>query len=369
MATINNYNINFLLSGTNSDDSIYNGGYTDDDGYGQEGGDGVTVDGGKGDDTINNGGLEVSINGGGGNDSIYNWGPSVTIDGSACNDSITNWNGGDGNDYISNNGDSATIDAGAGDDTVSLGGNYHYSSGQYVMFVTIDGGTGNDFICAEKGAESVSINGGDGKDTISCPYAKDVTILGGVGNDLISIASGENNLFQYSLGDGENTIYGFNSGDSIQLLTDSKITANMSSNDVVFKIGDTTEAITLKDVLSGGSAQIKFLSKNGDALKTYNFNKNTGVITDDSDSITLTSPFSGTFDASNYTNVDASTADNKITLTSGKTNSVTLSGGSADDSIENFTANSSLVGGEGNDTITNKTSYTETVTRQVTETI
>ena len=268
--------------------------------------DSVAIDAGAGNDSIYNAGI-ATIDAGAGNDSIYNYNGRATINAGAGNDTINNQrssatiDAGAGNDSIYNNGD-AIIYAGAGDDTVSLGGHYFYTSGGYAKFVTIDGGTGNDFICAEKGAESVSINGGEGNDTISCPYAKDVTIIGGKGNDLISIGSGTNNLIKYSLGDGKDTIYGFNDDDSIQLLTDSKIAANMNGNDAIFKVDDTAEAITLKDVLSGGSAQIKILYKTGE-LTTYTFNKNTGIITNENDSITLTSPFSGTFDASNYNNV------------------------------------------------------------------
>ena len=326
----------------------------------------ITVDGGDGNDTIFGYGKNVIVNGGAGNDSIDSADTIYGGDGNDCISGGVYVDGGTGDDSIESGYEDSTIFGGDGDDTILLVG--YTRSDNYSCYVTINGGSGNDLVCAKKGAVSVSINGGDGNDTISCPYAKDSTILGGVGNDLISIASGKNNLIQYANGDGNDTIYGFNADDSIQLLTDSKITANMTGNDVIFKIGDTAEAITVKDVLNSGSAQIKVLSKTGE-LSIYKFNKNTGVITNESDSITLTSPFSGTFDASNYTNVDASTADNKITLTSGKTNSVTLIGGTADDSIQNFTANSSLFGGAGNDTITNKTSYNETVTRQITETV
>ena len=113
-------------------------------------GDYVTIDGGKGNDSIRNSRFSepVSIKAGEGNDEIWNAGDhEVTIDGDAGNDSISNY------------GDNVNINAGAGDDTVLNKGHS----------TTINGGVGNDFIqndTIENKGNNVNINAGAGDDTI-----------------------------------------------------------------------------------------------------------------------------------------------------------------------------------------------------------
>ncbi|MBE8952730.1 MAG: hypothetical protein SR1Q7_06260, partial [Quinella sp. 1Q7] len=95
-------------------------------------GDHVTIDGGDGDDIIqNDGGKYVIINGGAGDDNIDNNGGDNDSTG------FVTINGGDGDDNITNSGDSAYINGGGGSNTIALNGGLN---------VTINVSEGNDLI-------------------------------------------------------------------------------------------------------------------------------------------------------------------------------------------------------------------------------
>lgn len=107
---IYNYDSDTVVSGTNKNDTIFNGAY------------GATVNAGKGNDVIMN--MDSArINAGAGNDFVNLYGFSSTVDGGAGNDSIYGHesahhsiNGGAGNDYIYGNFGGSTIRGGAGND-------------------------------------------------------------------------------------------------------------------------------------------------------------------------------------------------------------------------------------------------------------
>ena len=144
-------------------------------------GTGSTLEGGKGDDSIDNAATIVTIVGGAGDDSITNSGEEVSIVGSGGGDSITNSgalatiNSGTDNDYVNNTGASVLINGGAGNDSV-----INWSTNSSLV-----GGDGNDSILNEKGSDNSKILGGAGNDTINNFGAKHVTIDGGAGNDSI----------------------------------------------------------------------------------------------------------------------------------------------------------------------------------------
>ena len=136
-----------------------------------------------------------------------------------------------------------TLDASAVTHKLTLAGNAKAND--------IIGGAGND-----------SINGGAGKDTIEGSAGDDILlgntgndmIFGGEGNDTITGGAGNDELwgdegsdtFIYKSGHGKDVIYNFGDEDS---LTFNNLTFTTSYKDdaIVFKVGTTANAITLKD--------------------------------------------------------------------------------------------------------------------------
>ena len=276
---------NVLINAGAGNDYIYNGQWEDDDWNDDDyPGSNVTIDGGKGDDTIENYGNNSSINAGKGNDYIDNWGYKVSILGGDGNDSIDNWSykvsisGGKGNDTIDNN-----------------GGN-----------VSISGGKGNDFI------------------TLSRPYS--------IGN----------NIFVYSSGDGNDTIQTFSENDSIKIADDSKFTASISDNDVIFKIGK--GSITLTNAAQT-SKKITLVNSENKVISANTYSSD-GIA--DGKSITLNADETGTFNGKSFTNVNGSKVVAGIEIIGGSKAS-TLKGGAGKDSITCGKGADKLYGGAGND--------------------
>ncbi len=174
----------------------------------------ITFEGGDGHDTISNNTLtasdvvrSITFDGGAGNDTIS----GNTLD--SGNVSTITFNGGAGNDTISGNTlDSGiaytiTFDGGAGNDTIS--GNT-ISANRYVSNITFDGGAGNDTISDNhfettwlyelynvfNGVTSVTLRGGEGDDVFSGNTASQangklasMTIDGGDGEDTVVFRS------------------------------------------------------------------------------------------------------------------------------------------------------------------------------------
>ncbi|MBR0060619.1 MAG: hypothetical protein IJP68_03975, partial [Selenomonadaceae bacterium] len=166
------------------------------------------ISGTNGNDYVMNGGAYSSLNG-------------VTIDTGAGDDTICN-----------NNSDYSKIYAGEGDDSIKC-------LAWGALNVTIDGGAGNDFI--KNMIPKVLIYGGSGNDIIENSDAADnenVTINGGEGDDYIFNDSQEI-LFQYATGDGNDLIEGFNETATLQIDggtgTYSKETVD---SDLIVHVGD-----------------------------------------------------------------------------------------------------------------------------------
>ena len=197
---------------------------------------GVTLDGGLGNDTINNSGANIFAQGGSGSDRIMNYGAGATL------------SGGIGNDTINNDGANVTISAGTGADKI-------YNNG---FSATIDCSTGNDYV-QNYGANS-SIIAGTGADSIF-NYTSGVTIDPGAGNDVISLAPDTSNVIQYSSGDGVDTIFGYSSTNQIQI-TGSGFATQRSGSDVLVNVNN--GSITLKDY--AGSVNVVRADRNSNAL-------------------------------------------------------------------------------------------------------
>ena len=161
--TIKNSDDNVNIEALSGNDLIINGQW-----YGEKGGMSLKIHGGIGNDTITNSGSKSLLDGGSGDDLIYNgyyyyepWGANGFLDDSynkEYNDSNSSSNvtieGGAGNDTINNRGNNVTISGGAGDDTItkySLANNnvFQYSSGD-----------GNDKIYGYNSTDTLNIING-----------------------------------------------------------------------------------------------------------------------------------------------------------------------------------------------------------------
>jgi len=178
---------------------------------------GKTFSGSTGADTIRTfGASNISILGGAGKDYISNESEST-------NATI---NGGAGDDIIENSSSNATLEGGNDNDTINN------NNSEYVK---ISGGNGNDVI--SNNSNDVTIAGGAGNDSIH-NEGNNVIISGGTGDDTIE-SSGTNVRFQYS--GGNDVIDGFDTTSTLQLSTGSITSAYSDAEyNVFFKVGDNT---------------------------------------------------------------------------------------------------------------------------------
>ena len=262
------------------------------------------------------------------NDSIVNYanGSNAEIDGGAGNDFIDNYavsviiNGDAGNDNINNFGNKATINGGAGNDTLYL------NDSQYS---TVMGGVGTDSIIV--GDSSYN------------------TINGGAGNDTIKLDPNSSNLvIQYNNGGGKDVISNYAEGvATIQTIgtTVTKVANGGKSapDDVIFTLvnGRTSGTITLKN---GAGKAVTFLDDEGN-LTTQAYG---------STSITLTDSFSDTIDVTKDATVlkiDGSSRTKAVEIT-GNAKANTLGGGSGNDILTGGSGKDVFVYTGGDDIIT-----------------
>ena len=375
-----------IIAGTNVADTIYNFGSN------------VTINADKGNDSIKSeNGQNVIINSGAGNDSIYSNGSNSTIKGGTGNDAISldsdaknnviSYANGDGNDVIYglNEDDTVLISKGTsslatiGNDiivTVGRGkisligaaslssvnivssvtdilnpisnstpntlvtGTDHKDSisntgenpGDVVDNVTINAGKGNDYIYS--GGWNVSINGGEGDDTVINDNGKNVTVEGGKGNDLISLTSDAadglptNNLITYNVGDGNDSIYGFGADDTLKI-SGGSYSKETIDNNLILKVGE--ETITLFDAASLSSVNIDGKEEIPSTLLTINDTIQSPVTVDSSVKM-----------------IDASSRKNAVDIT-GNALDNSIVGGKGADTLNGADGNDTLTGGKGKD--------------------
>lgn len=234
--------------GTSSGDFIYN--------YGSN----IKINSGNGNDIIDNYSGNATITTGNGDDSIYtrDSGTNVKVAAGGGSDTIENdaslasIDGGAGNDYINNIGHSSTLNGGAGDDEIN---------NNWGTNIAISGGAGNDSISNSYGTNS-SIFGGAGDDYIYS-MAENVTINAGDGNDTIelNLSNISENYLEYSSGEGNDviTLNGSNSAKLKVNLLSGTIggTSTTEENDFVIQIDE--GSLTFKnaggEIISVGTAQ------------------------------------------------------------------------------------------------------------------
>lgn len=183
---------------------------------------------------------DVTVYGGAGNDSLVTEEASTLLEGNEDDDTITGWNanlstldGGAGDDVIENrvsySGDDAKkviIKGGAGADKI-------YSQGYQT---TIDGGNDNDEI-TNSGSNS-SINGGAGNDKITLESGSSLSIKGGKGDDTVYADNNASNLYQYAFGDGKDTIIGItDNGTNLNAFDTLAISSTQFHDDFIVKVG------------------------------------------------------------------------------------------------------------------------------------
>ena len=187
---------------------------------------------------------KLIIDGGLGNDNIIadeDVAQALHIVGGRGNDTIR---GGSGNDFIFDNYGANSINAGAGDDKI-IANQYDYEDGQAVGKED-KGFFGNLFDSLFGSTEYVgnSINGGEGNDYIE----------GGFGND--SISGGEGNDVIYGL-DGSDTISAGAGRDYVDGGVGDDVINAGAGNDMIFggKGDDTISASSGENVIAGGKGE------------------------------------------------------------------------------------------------------------------
>ena len=108
---------------------------------------------------------------------------------------------------------------------------------------SVIGGSGKDTIYGDSGNDY--LNGKAGNDKIYGKAGND-TLIGGKGNDSLWGNAGAD-TFIYASGDGKDIIYGFDNSDMLQITGSFSTSYNKSKKEVYFKVGTTSNAITLKN--------------------------------------------------------------------------------------------------------------------------
>jgi Ca2+-binding RTX toxin-like protein len=287
------------------------------------------------------------INGTDANDIIYG------NDSSSYSDVIY---GGSGDDIIYGYRGADKLYGESGNDTLKGGSDNDY----------LDGGEGNDII--DGGYGSDTLIGGDGNDTIG-NGTEDVTgispippgstflgniITGGRGDDTI-YGSNFGDIFNFNIGDGKDIIYEQSRTNDSEFYTDkiifgdqvntSNIILNSSGSDVVITFQGSSDSITLKNQLSGGTAQIdRFVFKDGTIWNQSEINNRALTKTGTEASDTLTGN-----NATTYGDIIYGGAGNDII--SGLGGADRLYGEAGNDNIKGGNENDYLDGGEGDDTL------------------
>ncbi|MBD3878918.1 MAG: calcium-binding protein [Quinella sp. 1Q5] len=330
------------LAGDAGNDTIINGGYWEN----ERGGANVSISSGAGNDTIISHGSNSVLDGGINKDLIYNgyryYEPTKYFYNANDDDFRGNGStilGGTGNDTIYNIGDKVSIDAGTGRNFISNGNAYCIGGSR----VIITSSTNNDTL-TNYGGSRVKISADAGNDLIENIYAVNyrdysqetklyetietifperVTLSGGKGNDTI-INNGSKVLIKYTSGDGNDLIRGFNATSTLSIAGGTYSTTKSGEN-ILVAVDD--GKITLQGAASLSAVNIKGTK----ALTVTNKTK---------------SPV--TIDAATKV-IDASTRTKAVKLT-GNDLANSIFGGSKNDTLIGGKGNDSLWGNGGADT-------------------
>jgi len=317
-----------------------------------------TLNGGDGNDVLFGLGGNDLLVGGNGNDSLIGGPGNDTMQGGAGNDTIV-WNEGDGSDTLEGGDGTDTLVVNLGNDNQSVlvtpvGVRFTVSRSTGTAFsldvgtveeVQINGGSGNDTLNATASTVSVVLNGnagddvlrggtgndllngGDGNDTLVGGAGND-TLIGGAGNDSFIGGPGDDSLvggtgndtFVWNEGDGSDTLDGGDGTDTLMVTASGNLT--LTSSGTGFTVSRTTGTAFTLSVVS----------------------VETVMVTGDSGDQVING--SGMPAAVSLT-VDGGSGND--TLSGGLGNDLLL-GGNGNDFLIGGPGNDSLVGGAGNDT-------------------
>ncbi len=334
----------------------------------------LTTENGNNTITAFSGNDYVSIKGASGNNYINVGKGKNTVRGGTGNSSTVI--AGDGNNYVSIGGGlvslgnastgskvslgsygSASIISGSGNDTllvakadgaryynvIDMGEGNNYINNSNILHSTISAGAGNDTIVT--GGYYASINAGAGNNLVSLSTENgNNTIITGAGNDSI-LGNASDNLFVYA---GGNDLLGESAtgskislaGDGASNLTDiSGIAFDSLGSGVLTFNDDSNNTLTIQN-----AAGLKVVINGTTRLLGEN-----ALYSENQQSVTLTSAYTGDIDASKFTNFNAAALGRPVALL-GNVLANNLVGGKGNDTLYGVAGNDTLNGGAGSDT-------------------
>ncbi|MFN6384482.1 MAG: peroxidase family protein [Pseudanabaena sp.] len=321
------------------------------------GGNNDIISGGAGNDTINGGiGTDTVVESGDFNFVLTN--NQLTGNGTDTLISIEQaiLTGGSGNNTfnVSGFGGTVTINGGDGTDTLIDSGNVNFVLSDTTLtgngtdtltsieLATLTGGGGNNTINASGFSGAVTLNGAGGNDTLTGGNGAD-TLIGGTGNDSVIGGTG-NDTIRYTVdADGTDTVNGDADSDTLVLTSNGgnqNLTVTFNGTSITnFEGGTVTNVEFITADLGAGA---------GDTL-TYNA---PGGVTVNLSTGTASGFISSASGLPAIANIENVTSNGGIDSLFGDLNANVLNSGGADDTIDGAGGNDTINGGLGADRLT-----------------
>ena len=302
----------------------------------------VTINGGRGDDTIDGSsyGEVIQFGAGEGNDLVINFGKEDTLQITSGTLSTVK----SGNDLI------VTVKNSTASGTITLGGAGAYKLKSDGEFLTVE-----DVNYITNTKDNVKVSGTTGIDFIT-NSGENVTIQPGKGNDTVEGSNhGETFLFSYAAGD--NVILNFDKNDTLQCTSGTITAIETIDNDVLVTM---TKSNTSGTVLLKNAAKLKF-KQSGNYLTVEDVN----VIDNTTDKVKVSGTTGNDYISNSAENVTIQPGKGNDTVDGSETFGETFlfSYASGDDVITNFGKGDTLKSTSGN------ISSVETVNNDVVVTI
>ena len=274
--------------------------------------------------------IRVNVKAGSGNDTIYTGVQDDYIE------------GGSGNDYIDSGSGNDEVYGGEGNDTIYAGAENDIVYGE----------AGNDRLYGQDGNDK--LYGGDGNDSLYGGNGDDY-LEGGAGDDYLEGGAGDD-TFVYGKGYGNDVVtkdwYSTQEQGTLIMkdLNKEDIEYGAKGNDLILKIKETNETVTIKDYLYRNNYKMgKIEFEDGTVLfeDVVNTIKENPILiegTENNDYIN----YSGS--TSNWMRVNVKAGSGNDTIYTGIEDDY-IEGGAGDDYINSGSGNDEIYGGDGNDRI------------------